>query len=115
MIIFSLGGGGDFGVLRQQIAKKNHSSKAIHGRNQGNMSSESCLSQFSKKFEIGSHSYTNKISTSPSERICRNGIVFIENVSPPTSFAGITSNFVFGVFSDTETELAARFLISSPL
>ena len=52
---------------------------------------------------------------SPLDEIRRNGVVFTKNVSPSASFGGISSNFVFGVFSGIETELSVRSLIYSLL
>ena len=52
----------------------------------------------SKKFKMGSISIPSKSIPRPLGDICHNGAVFFLNVSL-TSFGGITSNFVFGVFN----------------
>ena len=64
--------------------------------------SESYLSAFCKKLKMRSIGVPSKILASTSGKICRHGAVFTENIYPSTSFGGITSNFVFGVFSGTE-------------
>ena len=64
--------------------------------------SESSPSALSKKFQMESIGIPSKILASPLVKICCDGVVFTQNVSPATSFGGVTSNFVFGVFSGTE-------------
>ena len=58
--------------------------------------SESSLSALSKKFKMGSICIPSKILGSPSEKLCCDRVVFTSNASP-TSFGGITSDFLWGL------------------